>query len=79
MGFVPTWVRRRHRLCKLDAAAAAAAAPGNLSREKGRRGAVAQSKVSLDFRVKSLNQDYFPHSCGWENLPGTDRTWDSCA
>ncbi|XP_062364720.1 uncharacterized protein LOC134053626 [Cinclus cinclus] len=44
MGFVPTWVRRRHRLCKLDAAAAAAAAaaPGNLSKEKGRRGAVAQ-------------------------------------
>lgn len=55
MGFVPTWVRRRHRLCKLDAAAAAAAAaPRNLSKEKGRRGIVAQSKVSLDFGVSSL-------------------------
>lgn len=34
MGFVPTWVRRRHRLCKLDAAAAA---PRHLNKEKGRK------------------------------------------
>lgn len=71
MGFVPTWVRRRHRLWKLDAAAAA---PGNLSEEKGRRGAVARSEVSVDFRVNSLYKPYSSHGCGWGNLPGIERT-----
>lgn len=34
VGFVPTWVRRRHGLCKLDAVAA----PGNLAKRRGEEG-----------------------------------------
>lgn len=79
MGFVPTWVRRRHRLWKLDVVAA----PRNLTKEKGRKGIVDTVTQGSVFLLVEVSQDFastylckvvLPHGCDMENFPSIDKT-----